>query len=365
MRQPTVDQPVISFHPYAKRLAAPLKRLGIATVRDLLLHTPTRHEDLRVIIPIRDLRQGQRAVLRGRVVTIASRRSPRRRMLITEALVSDVSGTVRCVWFQQPYLAHAFRTGSAVVVAGAVEADEYGMHIVSPIIERDQPETLHTGRLVPVYPLTYGISQKQLRLLIHAALPFASELPETLSEDVRALEQLFAIGEAVRQVHFPSDAEALECARTRFAFEEVFTYFLRVRASRTERDRANAPAIPSDEEVMRLLVAQLPFSLTAAQERAVGDVLSDMAGSRTPSRSPSERGGGISAVRPMQRLLNGDVGSGKTIVAAIAAASVARAGFQVAYLAPTEVLAVQQVRKFTEWLVPLGIHVALWTRTSR
>ncbi|MDO8599339.1 MAG: helicase-related protein [bacterium] len=132
---------------------------------------------------------------------------------------------------------------------------------------------------------------------------------------------------------------------------------------------------------MRLLVAQLPFSLTEAQERAAEEILSNMAGSSTPSRSPSQREGEKSensstaqrerekgedgSVRPMQRLLNGDVGSGKTIVAAIAAASVARAGFQVAYLAPTEVLAVQQVRKFTEWFRPLGIHVALWTRTSR
>lgn len=212
-------------------------------------------------------------------------------MVITEALVSDATGTVRCVWFQQPYLAHAFHTGSAVVVAGLVEADEYGMHIVSPIIERDQPETLHTGRLVPVYPLSYGISQKQLRLLMHAALPFACELPETLSEGLRASEQLSAIDVAVRQVHFPSDAEALDRARARFAFEEVFTYFLRVRASREELDRANAPAIPLDEEGTRLFVAQLPFSLTHAQERAVGEILSDMAGSPSPSRSPSQREG--------------------------------------------------------------------------
>lgn len=363
--QPMLDQLVITFHPYAKRLAAPLKRLGIVTVRDLLLFTPVRHEDLRVITLARDLRQGQRAVLRGRVMTIANRRSPRRRMLITEALIADATGTMRCVWFQQPYLAYAFRIGTPVVVAGAVESDAYGLRIASPIIERDQAETLHTGRLVPVYPLTYGISQKQLRLLIHAALPFAPRIPDMFPETVRASERLLTMSEAACQMHFPSDPATLARARERFAFEEAFAYFLRVRASREELDRAIAPAIPTDDAVARDFIRQLPFPLTGAQQRAVREILSDMAGEHHGDGADGLRLTAYGSVRPMQRLLNGDVGSGKTAVAAIAAASVARAGLQVAYLAPTEVLAVQQARTFTEWLVPLGVHVALWTRTSR
>lgn len=341
-----IDQPITTVHPYAKRLAAPLKRLGIATVRDLLQYTPTRHEDLREVIAIREVRTGQRAVFRGRIITIANRRSFRRRMLLTEALVSDTSGTIRCVWFQQPYLAHAFRSGDAVIIAGVVESDTYGLHVASPVIERDQPETLHAGRLVPIYPLTYGISQKQLRLLINAALPATRELSETLPEEIYHFERLLPIGEAIRQIHFPSDADTLERARTRLAFEEIFTYFLRVRASRADLETAQAPRIPSDDAVE--FIASLPFSLTNAQRRAVSEIQRDLA-----------------RQRPMQRLLNGDVGSGKTVVAAIAALAAARSGFQTAYLAPTEVLAVQQAQKFSEWLIPLGVHVALWTRTSR
>ncbi|MBI4434758.1 ATP-dependent DNA helicase RecG [Candidatus Uhrbacteria bacterium] len=365
----TLDRSVITVHPYAKRLAAPLKRLGIATVRDLLLHTPVRHEDLRVVTSIRDLRVGQRGVVRGRVVTIQNRRSPRRHMLLTEALVSDSTGSIRCVWFQQPYLAYAFRQGTPVVIAGMMSADTYGFHLQNPIIERDQPTTLHAGRLVPVYALTSGISQKQFRILAHAALPHAAALPDMLPADVRRTEQLVGIAVAVRELHFPSDPDALAAARARFAFEELFTYLQRVRASREELDHAVAPAIPSDEVFLRSVVDRLPFTLTEAQQRAVGEVLSDMAGSSSPSRSPSTAVEGEKkedgSVRPMQRLLNGDVGSGKTVVAAIAAASVVRAGFQAAYLAPTEVLAAQQAAVFTRWLTPLGIRVALWTRSEQ
>jgi len=366
MTQFSVDQSVAAIHPYAKRLAGPLKRLGIATVRDLLLHTPVRHEDLRVVTPIRDLRVGQRAVVRGRIVTIQNRRSPRRRMLLTEALVSDATGSIRCVWFQQPYLAYAFRQGTPVVVAGTMSADTYGFHLQNPIIERDQSTTLHAGRLVPVYALTSGISQKQFRILAHAALPLAAALPDLLSADVRRAEQLVGIAAAVRELHFPSDPDALAAARARFSFEELFTYLQRVRASREELEQADAPRVSLDGEATRAFVTQLPFSLTDAQERAVGEVLRDLAGGDSAQSQLQASGFRLQAsIRPMQRLLNGDVGSGKTVVAAIAAASVVRAGFQAAYLAPTEVLAAQQAAVFTRWLAPLGIRVALWTRSEQ
>ncbi|MDO8621645.1 MAG: ATP-dependent DNA helicase RecG [bacterium] len=378
------DQPVTTFHPYAKRLAAALKRLGIATVRDLLLHTPVRHEDLRAVVSIRDIGAGQHVVVRGRIVTIANRRSPRRHVLITEALVSDSSGTIRCTWFQQPYLAHAFAAGTSVIIAGSVVADAYGLHIANPMMERDRGDTLHAGRLVPMYALTSGITQKQLRFLVHAALPHIHQLSETLPEHVRQAEGLVDIHTAIRDIHFPTSLEEIARARERLAFEEVYAYFLQVRASREDLDQAIAPVIPTDDAVMRDFMRQLPFSLTAGQERAVKEVLLDMAGSsnflspfRTKRRkeegekkegfpTPMAIGGGrwgVGTVRPMQRLLNGDVGSGKTVVSAIAAANVARAGFQAAYLAPTEILAAQQERVFVRLLQPLGIRVALWTRT--
>lgn len=345
---PTIDQPVTSFHPYAKRLSAPLKRLGIATVRDLLLHTPVRHEDLRMVVAIRDARAGQHAVVRGRIVTIANRRSPRRRVLVTEALVSDATGTIRCTWFQQPYLAHAFAIGTTVIIAGPVVADAYGLHVAGPMIERDRGDTLHAGRLVPVYPLTAGMTQKQFRFLVHAALPCIPQLSETLPEGVRHAAGLTDLHAAIRDIHFPADIAAVERARKRLAFEEAYTYFLHVRASREERDHAVAPVIPLDAETTRTIVQGLPFSLTVAQERVVQEILRDVA-----------------AARPMQRLLNGDVGSGKTVVAAIAAANVARAEYQTAYLAPTEILATQQERVLTRLLQPLGIRVALWTSASQ
>jgi ATP-dependent DNA helicase RecG len=288
-------------------------------------------------------------------------------MLLTEALIRDGTGSLRCVWFQQPYLAYAFRQGTAVLIAGTLNADTYGPNLQNPIIERDQPEALHAGRIVPVYALTSGISQKQLRIFVHAALPATAALSETLPEDVRRTERLIGIVEAVRELHFPSTPNTLARARERFAFEELFLYFQRIRASRDELDRAEAPKIPIDASVVQEFIAALPFALTKAQERAVQEVLGDMAGSTPPLPPPLKEGEKVEVrmVRPMQRLLNGDVGSGKTVVAAIAAAVVARAGFQTAYLAPTEVLAQQQAFVFERWLRPLGIRIALWTRTSQ
>ena len=303
-------------------------------------------------------------MVRGHVVTIENRRSPRRRALITSALVSDDTGTIRCTWFQQPYLAHAFVAGTSVIVAGPVVSDTYGLHLASPMMERDRGETLHAGRLVPVYPLTAGMTQKQFRFLVHAALPHIRQLSETLPETVRQSEGLVDVYTAIHDIHFPSSEEEVARARTRLAFEEVYVYFLRVRASREELDHAIAPMIPFDAAFVGSLTDRLPFPLTGAQERAVQDIVLDMCGSSSSTAVEGEKHGG-DFVRPMQRLLNGDVGSGKTVVAAIAAANVVRAGFQAAYLAPTEILAVQQERTFVRLLQPLGIRVALWTRTSQ
>ncbi|MFH1098611.1 MAG: DEAD/DEAH box helicase, partial [Candidatus Uhrbacteria bacterium] len=371
-----LEQPIVSFHSYAKRLAKPLARLDIATVGDLLRHFPVRHEDLSVIVAVRDCRVGESAVIHGRILTIANRRTPRRRMLITEAIVEDKTGGIRCTWFRQPYLAHAFPAGTEVAIAGIVTADDHtGIALVSPLVEKQQEVMLHTGRIVPMYPLTAGITQKQLRFLIHSALPACVSFIDGLPADFRRRERLVNLSTAMRVAHFPESLDKLRAAERRLAFDEVVTYFARIRASRREIEEACALRIPFDEVATKALVAALPFRLTDGQRRAAWDVLQDMAGSQSlgahphssPSKMEGEKGvvGPHAFVRPMQRLLNGDVGSGKTIVAAIAAANVARAGHQAAYLAPTEVLAFQQAKALVNLLRPLGVRVALWTRTAQ
>ncbi|MBI2483109.1 ATP-dependent DNA helicase RecG [Candidatus Uhrbacteria bacterium] len=356
----TSAQPIAEFHRIAKALARPLARLGIATVGDLLRYFPVRHEDLQTVTTIAALTEGQRSVIRGRVLTIANRRTARRHLMVTEAMITDASGAIRCVWFQQPYLAHAFAVGMEVLVAGVPEMANHGMQISHPLIERDVSGALHAGRIVPIYPLTAGISQKQVRLLVHAALPAVREFVDPLPRELRAAEGLLEYAAAVRAMHFPPHWEVLRDARERLACEEALVYCLRVRASREERTQARAPYIAIDPAVTAACRAALPFVLTNAQERVLGEVLQDCAGGTDAMHSAPTEG-----VRPMQRLVNGDVGSGKTVIAAIAMAQVARAGLQSAYLAPTEILATQQAATMLRWLQPLGIRVALWTRTTR
>lgn len=355
MQAPTPDLSITALHRFGAKLAKPLQRLGIATVGDLLAHIPVRHEDLRSVTGVHDVVPGARAIVCGIVTSIENRRAFRRRMIVTEALITDATGAIRCTWFQQPYLAHAFRSGSRVIVAGDVVADRFGIHLQSPVMERDTDTNLHAGRLVPIYACTAGISQKQLRFLMHAALPATALLQETLPPAICSNEGLYARSDAVRAVHFPADDAALQRARERLLFDELLAYVLRARASRRELDAARAPAIRVDGATMRRVIAALPFLLTGAQDRALSDIVGDMTGGATSAP----------AIRPMSRLLNGDVGSGKTAVAAVAAAMVAHAGKQVAYLAPTEVLAVQQAGVCTAWLRPLGIRVACWTRTAQ
>ncbi|MDP3771498.1 MAG: DEAD/DEAH box helicase, partial [bacterium] len=264
----------------------------------------------------------------------------------------------------QPYVAHAYPAGTAVVLAGTPTVDRYGLQLTSPVIERDSEVNLHAGRLVPIYALTAGVTQKQLRFLVSLALPAAGQMTDPLSDTIRVREKLLSRADAIRSVHFPADDAERAAAQERLLFDDIVRYILRVRASREEMEEACAPRIIVNAAMVERVKGALPFVLTGAQERAVGEILGDMNAS-TPPHPPSQRKGGDLGGKPMQRLLNGDVGSGKTAVAAMAAAVVADAGRQVAYLAPTEVLTVQQAAVLTRWLQPLGIAVACWTRTTR
>ncbi|MFH1430336.1 MAG: ATP-dependent DNA helicase RecG [Candidatus Uhrbacteria bacterium] len=350
MSSTRLDQDIATVHSFGKKLERPLGRLGIVTVRDLLMYTPVGYDDLRQVVSIDAIRSGQRVVVRGRVESIANRKTFRRRMMITEAIIADTTGSVRCVWFQQPYIAHAFRDGAVVLLVGDVAQDQYGLHLVSPIIERDTDENIHAGRIVPVYRLTYGISQKQLRFLVHAVLPAVRTLEERLSPSVRARARVCGIRVAMRAIHFPKhDAERIAAER-RLACDELVDHFLRVHASRAELATAPVASIRANARTRDDFIAQLPFLPTEAQRRVIDEVLGDLGLNSHPDR-------------PMQRLVNGDVGSGKTVIAGCAAACMALAGGQVAYLVPTEVLAAQQEKTLSRWLAPLGVRCALWTRT--
>lgn len=300
-----------------------LRALGIVSVRDLLAYLPFRYEDYSVTKPIASLRHDDTVTVSARIRTIETRPSKNRRVTLTEAIVADESGELKVTWFNQPYLTKTLRAGSLVALAGRVDS-RFGRTLVSPVWE-PAGVRVHTGRIIPVYGLSGTLTMRRLRSAIESALPAAEELPEFLPAELVADESFPSRAAAVRAIHFPESRAALDAAIARLKFDELLIHQLMFAEVRREREVKPSRVVPTDPDYLKAFVASLPFPLTDAQRRAAWDAVKDCAKDR-----------------PMNRLLEGDVGSGKTAVAAIAIAGVTRAGFTSAYLAPTEILASQQ-----------------------
>lgn len=324
----------------AKRLGA----LGLHTVADLLFHFPSAYDDFSKLAKIQEVRVGERVSLRGRVQMINSRRAWRRRLIITEALLADDTGTVKAVWFNQPYLTRSLKPGDEIMVAGTLTASAYGLQLEHPVWEPADRAGLHTARLVPRYPLTHPLTQRGLRSLIARVLPLARTLPDWLPAPVLAHARLPALGRTVEQLHAPRTDRELMAARRRIVFDELYLIQLRSKLARQERQQTAAPAIVFSAETRRF-VAQLPWALTRDQKVAAWEIIKD-----------------LGKPRPMLRLLEGDVGSGKTVVAGIAAFNAVKAGFQAALLAPTEILALQHFQTLTKFFNRWPIQLALLSR---
>ncbi|HVE80662.1 MAG TPA: ATP-dependent DNA helicase RecG [Candidatus Dormibacteraeota bacterium] len=320
-----------------KRLA----RLKITTVGELLNHYPRRYDDFSNIIPIRSMRPGL-VTFRAEVVAIANRRARSRRLSITEAILTDETGTVKVVWFNQPYLTRSFPPGKRVLVSGKLEFKNSDLALQSPAIEEDNGDPKHTARIVPIYPETEGLTSKQLRGFIMPLLHRARELPETLPAEILKAGKLAPFGEALTEIHAPSSRQKLEQARRRFAFEELFYVIAASLIIKSEIKTEQAPVIPLDADVAKKFTAAQDFDLTDAQRKAAWQILQDMSGER-----------------PMNRLLEGDVGSGKTAVAALAATMAMAGGLQAALMVPTEILAKQHFARLTPLLKRLGYQTVL------
>lgn len=340
----TLDTPVRDLHRVGATLEKRLRTLGIATVRDLLHHFPSRYEDFSAIVPVAQLKDGMEATARGTITVIGNKRSHRRRMMITEAVIEDASGQMRVVWFNQPFIGKQLKAGDAIFVSGTAKEDMYGVSMASPAYEKERSETVHTGRIVPIYPLTAGITEKQIRFLVKEAVHLAKDIPEWLTDDIRAT--LLPLPDAMRAIHFPDSAEEQRAAERRLKFDELFILQLRAEMIRQSLARVAAPRIRFHEEETRRFVSALGFSLTRDQKVAAWEILGDM-----------------QKDAPMNRLLQGDVGSGKTAVAAIAAYNAALGGYQTAIMAPTEILAKQHYDTIAR-LLPKTITVGLLTSSE-
>jgi ATP-dependent DNA helicase RecG len=335
-------------------VAALLAKLDVRTVRDLLFLFPNRHNDFSTVRPIAQLEVGVEQTLVATVWTISRKRLGVREG--TEALVSDDTGTLRVVWFNQPYIAGQLKAGERVVLSGKITVFNGRKTMESPEWERvETDDPMHTGRLVPVYPLTQGLSQRQLRRLVKTAVDrFATAVPETLPADLRERHGLAPAPAALRQVHYPDSHESHEQSRRRFAFEEILCVQLAVLSRRLAWQAGRAPPLVLEPALERFR-SSLPFRLTGAQERAVTEVAAD-----------------LSNPRPMARLLQGDVGSGKTAVAAAALAIAVANGYQGSLMAPTEILAEQHFKTLAALLArasrpdggPLRAELLTGSRTA-
>lgn len=330
--------------------AAQLARLGIRSVADLLLAVPRRYEDRSNLLTIRQLTPGHDATVQVRVLEVSLRRIRRGRSLV-ESRMGDDTGAVTCVWFNQPYRAQQLRVGEELILYGHLEAGRR-MQMVHPEIEwvdaasdgEPGASALHMGRLVPVYPLTEGLSQRWFRGIVHTVLGrYGDSAVDLLPEDLRRRHQLAPLAEALRQIHFPESWDRLAQAQRRLAFEELFLLQLRLALRRARMTSKRKPRrYQLEGPVTEAFFRRLPFALTPSQRQALDEMMADL-------RAPV----------PMLRLLQGDVGSGKTIVAAALMAVAVQSGYQAVLMAPTELLAEQHARVLRGYFEPLGVAVAL------
>ena len=342
-----LDFPIEKLKGVSTTILKPLKNLGIATFADLLLHVPTRYDDFSHITHIVDASIGETVTVQGTITSIENTRAWKRNMVITRATISDGSGELDAVWFNQPFLTQTLIEGKTVSLSGKIGYSERdGLTMQNPAHEvlGKSLTTTHTGRLVPVYRETAGITSRWIRYLIKNVFTAVTTAPETLPEDIVKRQHFPSRFAALFSVHFPKTEQEAALARRRLAFDEVFFMQLLALRARETMKQSAAPKIPVDVEKIKAFVGNLSFSLTDAQRKAAWEIVQDM-----------ERG------HPMNRLLEGDVGSGKTVVAAIAMHNAAEHGWQSVIMAPTEVLASQHFASFSKLFEPFNINVGLLT----
>lgn len=324
-------------------------RLGINTLEDALYHFPFRYDDLSAVMDICAVQTGQKVTVRGVISLITNHKSTKqRRMIVTEAIVEDHTGKIKAVWFHQGFLTTVLKVGTVVSLSGKVD-DRYGLSLVNPVYEviGSSGTTKHTGRVVPIYPLAGALTQKLRRMMVEEAMKSIDEVKDWVPADILRREELPDEHHALARMHMPATLDEAKAARKRFAFDEFLLHQLLHRKTREALKRETSPSVPFSEAAVKAAIAELPFALTAAQKKALWAVLKDL-----------ER------TEPMNRLLEGDVGTGKTLVAAIAGVNAAASSFQTAMLAPTEILADQHAATL-ERLLPGHLRVALFTRTKR
>lgn len=342
-----LKSPISSLEKVSPVIAKKLKKIDLHSVADLLFHLPFRYEDYKGVMSIKNLQEGTAASIVGKVELIAHRRSFKSRKMMTEALVSDASGSLRIVWFNQPYVLKILKPGSEWQFSGTVKADMLGPQLVGPMFEKPVAVQNTIPKLVPVYSSTAGLSQKLLRYLVEQALLLLKNIPDWMPDFILEEYDLLPLSAALHGIHFPTDENDLKNSLRRLKFDELFLIQLKAELARRSRSAELAPVLTFKEKEIKEFVAKLPFALTQSQKLSAWEILKDLAKNM-----------------PMNRLLSGDVGSGKTVVAAMALYSAVLNGYQSVLLAPTEILAKQHFDSLSRIFTHLDIPVCLYTRSQ-
>ncbi len=384
------------------KFGAKLSKLGIETVQDLLLYYPRTYRDFSNTTKLSELESkhsGNFIAVRGQIVGIVNKKTSKRRFTITEAVIEDGTGSLKVVWFNQPFLQKMLPAGREVILYGKLSHNSYTGEVIL-----ESPERSLSPRIDPIYSETEGISSKYINRLVFSVKELAGGVVEFLPENLLEIpnftlqisnkiqnekitnsktnSKLLSIRDAIENIHFPKNNEMLERAKRRLAFDELFLIALKAQLSKEEIKKENAPALDYSSSAVEKFIGGLPFELTGDQRKALDEILGDITSVRHSGLDPESikipkqdtdpvsSTGRQSSVRgdnkaeylpPMNRLLNGDVGSGKTIVAAIAAYTAVLAGYRVAIMAPTSILAVQHYESFSSLFIDFDVSIGLWT----
>ena len=341
------SKPLTEIKGVGPKIALKLAKLKLHTVKDILYYFPFRYQDFSKISKIADLAENQVATIYGKIEKVSIYRTPRKHMWIVEATISDETGKIKAVWFNQKFLINTLKEGGTANFAGKVSAQGKRLTFQSPMFEMIADkfqETRHTGRLVPIYSQTTGITSKMLRFVLSKVIPLFKDAPEFLPQEAVKKFSLPPLAKAFSQIHFPDTIQQAQEAEGRFSFQDLFLLQLINASERYFLSKQSAYACDYSPDFVKKLFSYVPFELTLTQKKSLYEILEDL-------KKP----------HPTSRLLQGDVGSGKTIVAAIASLVVADNQKQSVFMAPTEVLARQHYETFKKYFQEFPGGIALLT----
>jgi len=342
---------ISSLNRIGRTTAQRFKKLGLETIQDLIFYFPWRYDNFGQTIAIKDVTEKSAANIVGQIDLIHNRRSFQRKIYVTEALVKDDTETIKVIWFNQAFLSKTLKVGDIVSLAGKATLRDGQLILLSPTYEKisdTSQDLIHTQGLTPIYNTTANLSQKQIRSSIKQNIELAKEIPDWIPGDIRKKLQLVNLDQALRQIHFPKNEAELRQAKQRLGFAELFLRQLQGQITKTKLKNNTAIPIAFQEKTTRDFVASLPFKITDDQKKATWEIIQDLAKSS-----------------PMARLLEGDVGSGKTLVAIIALLNTAKNNQQAILMAPTEILAEQHFNTIKQLLKDEDITIGLITNTHK